>query len=82
MKIDKPKTSTVKVFKRNFSSRNIEQLKYFLEKELWQNIYTSNDANTSYNSFLNKLLCYFKGAFPIKKWNAKKVNTNKWITQG
>jgi hypothetical protein len=37
----------------------------------WQNVYTSNGANTFHNSFLNKFY-YFQGVFPIKKLDAKK----------
>jgi hypothetical protein len=38
LETDKPVTSSVKVFKRNFSLRNIPQFTYFLEKELMHSI--------------------------------------------
>jgi tyrosyl-tRNA synthetase len=65
-----PLPSTTKneiLVRRIINDQNMIEFKMKLSNEKWELIYKTNDTNTSFNQFLNTLLRYFYGSFPITK---------------
>ena len=67
---------------RKESQENINSLIYDLSHEQWQDVFSSGDANLSYDLFLQKFLYYFDKNIPlIRNTNRNKIK-QPWITQG
>lgn len=83
---EKPKQAIVN--KRLFTNQRLEELKYLLRQETWDETYSAENVNTSYNTFLNTLTENMNTACPVTKvknrgkkkqiynWN-EEVNTLK-----
>jgi hypothetical protein len=67
--------------KRFFSKVNINEFKQLLQ-ETWENVFVSNDVNTSYNAFIGSFQYYFDRAFPLKSSVIRNNYKHKWITNG
>ena len=65
------------LFNRKFDKPSIADFKNKLSYELWDNVFSENDVNTSFNNFLNTYLKLFNSCFPLKK-----VSVNLTITLG
>jgi hypothetical protein len=39
--------------KRHFTVNNVEEYKYLLHEEIWDEVLASNEPNTSFNLFMN-----------------------------
>jgi hypothetical protein len=52
-----------------------------LSYETWDDVFSSNDVDTIFNSFLNTYLRIVHSRFPIRKY-CSKLKTNNWITPG
>ena len=62
---------------------NVESLKRDLSQENWNDIYFERDVNSSYEKFINKLLCLYDKNIPLTRIKlSKKRNKQPWITQG
>jgi hypothetical protein len=66
---------------RNYSNYNISKVQEPLSYERWDDVFVSDDANTTFNAFLNTYLKIFQSCF-IKKKVTPKPNHNPWITSG
>jgi hypothetical protein len=64
------------VRKRQFTEKGEEEFKYLLCNEAWENIFLSDDVNTSFNAFMSMFTYYFKTIY------VKDQYENTWITQG
>ncbi|PNF26706.1 hypothetical protein B7P43_G03376 [Cryptotermes secundus] len=71
--------STIRVFDA-LSLLNFEmQLSY----EMWDDVFSGNDVDTIFNSFLNTYLRIFHSSFSLKKiMTSSKTKVNNWITPG
>jgi hypothetical protein len=54
-------------YNRKFDKYSINEFKLQLSYELWEDVFTNNDVNISFNNFLNIYLRLFHTSFPIKK---------------
>ena len=69
------------LFNRKFDKLSIADFNNKLSYELWDNVFSENDVNTSFNNFLNTYLKLFNSCFPLKKRQCK-PNNKAWLTQG
>ena len=53
-----------------------------LSSEIWDPIFSSEDVNAMFNSFLNTYLRIFYSSFPLKKVKNTNSKNNNWITVG
>ena len=67
---------------RHFTDNNVEEFKYLLHAETWDDVLASNQPNTSFNLFMNTFINYFNTAFSLKVTYVKGTIANKWITKG
>ena len=51
---------------RQYSERRVEEFKYMLSKESWQEVYLTSDVNSALQIFGNNFDYYFNTAFPYK----------------
>jgi len=65
-----------KNYKKNFSRRNAENVKYLLENESWAEIHLVNNLNDLYKLSLSKFMYYLESAFPIMNFYKKKLKIN------
>jgi hypothetical protein len=66
---------------RNYSNYNTSKFQDLLSYERWDDVFISDDANTTFNVFLNTYLKIFYSCF-IKKKATPKSNHSPWITCG
>jgi hypothetical protein len=74
----KQKISTVRIFNDLCLFNFKMQLRY----ETWDDVFSSNDGDTIFNSFLNTYLRIFHSSFPAKKIYCSKLKANNLITSG
>jgi hypothetical protein len=69
---------------RVINDKTISNLNAALERETWDNIYNTTDANLAYQNFLLKFSNMIETHLPIKKarFNKWKHKIQPWITQG
>jgi hypothetical protein len=68
-------------YKRDINQFTIAELPLKLSYETWESVFTNNDVNEMYNSFLNTFLRYYHSCFPMIKTN-KLPYGKPWITAG
>jgi len=57
------------------------QFQLQLANETLESVYTDNDTNSKFNSFLHTFLNIFEASFPVK-YKSIHRNKNGWIIQG
>ena len=67
--------------KRDINDQSILEFQLQLSLENWEEIFVEDDANTSFNKFLNIYLRIFHSCF-IKKRTYFNTISNPWITKG
>jgi hypothetical protein len=72
----------LKVRKIIFYEGSIEELKYNLNKELWEEVFVEPDVNGKFNVFIDIFCYYFDMCFPLKLANQSSLQRKSWITQG
>ena len=72
------------VFFRDKNKENESKFRDSLRNIDWQNIYNENDANITYNSFLNKYFDIYNSCFPLKKWKHRSMHLKdrRYISAG
>jgi len=65
---------------RNFNKNAITEFHIQLSWESWNEVFSSNDVNLMFNSFLNSYLRYHSSF--IKKERKQQAKNNQWITKG
>jgi hypothetical protein len=65
---------------RIFNDQCLFNFKMQLSYETWDDVFSSNDVDTIFNSFLNTYLRIFHSSFPIKEIYCSKLKTNNLIT--
>jgi hypothetical protein len=78
IKANNIKTGLVIKKKIHFTNKSIE-FKYLLHKESLEDIHSSDDVNSSFNTLMIKFMYYFNRAFPLKTTYVKDKFENKWI---
>ena len=68
-------------FTRKFDKLSIEDFNNKLSYEIWDNVVSEKDVNTSFNNFLNTYLKLFNSCFLFKKVHSNH-NNKAWLTQG
>jgi hypothetical protein len=61
-----------------------ESLSNFIEiikQESWEGVFSLEDVNKSFNSFLNSFLIHFESCFPMQHTSLKAKNSS-WLTKG
>jgi len=66
---------------RKFDKLSSADFNNKLSYELWDNVFSEKDVNTSFNNFLDTYLKLFNSCFPLKKVQCKPKN-KAWLTQG
>jgi hypothetical protein len=61
---------------------SVNREKYLLQGEVWEEVFASEEACTTFNLFKNTFIYYFNRAFPLKTTEVKGTILNKWITGG
>jgi hypothetical protein len=67
--------------KRDINEQSILEFQLLLSYENWEDIFMEDDANTSFNKFLNTYLRIFYSSFIKKPKNSNMVN-KPWLTKG
>jgi len=67
---------------RKYSDKNVEEFKYMLSKETWQEVYLTSDVDSALQIFRDNFDYYFNTAFPYKLHKHKNTQDNNWITKG
>jgi len=67
--------------KRDINDQSILEFQLLLSHENWKEIFMEDDANTSFNKFLNIYLRIFHSCF-IKKCTTFNTISKPWITKG
>jgi len=66
--------------------RKMKEINDFLTKlsyETWDTIFSKDDVNKMFNSFLDSYLKIFYSSFPLKRVHiTKKIKNKNWITLG
>jgi hypothetical protein len=52
-----------------------------LSYEMWDDVFSGNDVDTIFKSFLNTYLRISHSSYPLKKY-CSKLKTNNWTTPG
>lgn len=65
---------------RPMSDDCVSRFLQFLNDEAWEDVYTSSDANVSFNLFMSALSLHFNSCFPLKTLE-KNPNGKGWVTQ-
>jgi hypothetical protein len=68
-------------FTRNFNKSSVLNFNFKLTYESWDNVFSYDDVNLSFNNFLNTYLRIFYSSFPTKKIHHTS-RTKAWLTQG
>jgi hypothetical protein len=75
------KSSNNITIKRDINGQSILEFKLLLSYENWEDIFMEDDANISFNKFLNIYLRMFQSCF-IKKCINSNIVSKLWITKG
>jgi hypothetical protein len=67
---------------RIFNNQSLLNLKIQLSYETWDDVFSGNDVDIIFNSFLNTYLRIFYSCFPLKKITSSKTKINNWISPG
>ena len=67
--------------KRDINEKSILEFQLLLSHRIWGEIFMENDANISFNKFLNICLRIFHSSF-IKKCKNSNTVSKSWITKG
>jgi hypothetical protein len=62
--------------------KSIEEFKYLLNKESWQEVFQTSELNSALQVFMDIFGYYFNIAFPCELKNLNKTYNSKWITKG
>jgi hypothetical protein len=81
-RLDEPAIKVIHKAKWYFTKENREQFNLTLKEEQWENVCISDEANTSYQTFLVILYYYFNSVFPLKRPVIKNKPYNAWISKG
>ena len=82
MKSKKIPKGPLRIHTRHFTDNKVEEFKYLIQKETWNEVFECKEPNNSFKQFMNTLTYYFNTAFPIKVKLEKNSIANKWITKG
>jgi hypothetical protein len=66
-RLDEPAIKVIHKAKLYFTQENREQFNLTLKEEQWENVYISDEVNTSYQTFLVILYYYFNSVFPVRR---------------
>ena len=80
----KVKDNVIYKFKRIVNEENINYLKFLLSKEDWENIYSQNNIDATFEEFVHTFSHYMNIAMPLKKIRVRLNEnvTSEWITKG
>jgi hypothetical protein len=67
-------------YTRKFNKLLVFDFNFKLTYESWDKVFSYDDANLSFNNFLNTYLRIFYSSFPIKKIHYT-LHTKAWLTQ-
>mgnify|MGYP001553100430 CR=1 FL=1 len=67
---------------RSFKQTNVHKFSGLVRNESWENIYSSNNAQTAFSYFTDTLTSHFENSFPLCIKKPTKRDTNPWITRG
>jgi hypothetical protein len=70
----------LKVRKRIFDEGSMEEMKYKLNKEVWEEVLAETDANEKCNVFMDTFCYYFDMCFPLRLVNQSSIQRKGWIT--
>ena len=70
------------VKRRLITKHKIQEFKVRLSQVDWSGIYISNDANTSYNNFIDLFMSVYNDCFPLVNQRSKNNCKKPWITNG
>jgi hypothetical protein len=72
------------ITKRIYSKKNLDKLRLNLSECDWEEVISSNDVNTAYNSFLGKLSESMESCIPMvkQKLNRNIHKVNQFMTKG
>jgi hypothetical protein len=68
-------------FCRRFNRAAVTDLNIKLSYESWNDVFSYNDVNVSFNKFLNTYLTIFYSSFPTKTVHGSSFS-KAWLTQG
>lgn len=80
--ITSPVDMNKKIKFRSFKQRNVDRFTVTLREESWENVYSSDNAQTAYSAFADSLASHYDRVFPIIERKQTKRDSNHWITRG
>jgi len=66
---------------REISTHLLNEFQTSLSYEAWENVFSDNDTNTTFNNFLNTFIRTFNASFPKKRTKLRQ-NSKAWLTTG
>jgi len=66
---------------REISTHSLNEFQTSLSYEAWENVFSDNDTNTTFNNFLNIFIRTFNASFPKKRTKLRQ-NSKAWLTAG
>jgi hypothetical protein len=72
----------LEVRKRIFDEGSIEELKYNLNKQLWEEVLVEPEVNGKCNVFMDIFCYYFDKCFPLKLVDQSSLQRKSWISRG
>ena len=66
---------------REISTHSLNEFQTNLSYEAWENVFSDNDTDTTFNNFLNTFLRIFNASFP-KKSTKLRQNSKALLTTG
>jgi len=83
MKVNKVQEGPIMMYKRQFTSTNMDHFRYVMYEEKWKEVVKANELNISFVLFMNIFMHYFNVAFPVNKVKIKmNYMVQRWITKG
>ena len=82
MKSKKLPKGPLRTYTRHFTDNKVEEFKYLIQEETWNEVLECNEPNNSFKQFMNTFTYYFNTAFSIKVKFENNFTENKWITKG
>jgi hypothetical protein len=67
---------------RQYTEKRVEEFKYMLSKESWQEVYQTLEVNSALQIFRENFGYYFNIAFPYKSKKLRNAQNKDWITKG
>jgi hypothetical protein len=82
VKLKKLLKGPITTYNRHFTDNHVEEFKYLLYEEAWDEVLAPKEPNTAFNFFTNTFTYCFNTALPLKVTYVKGTTAHKWVSKG